>query len=106
MGFNTLNKVYYLCNKSSANKCLLKVAQFAAQLEKYPRAIEIYEQIGTASIENPLLKYGARDHFFRAGLCHLCIDHLNCQQAISRYESILASFNDSRESNFLKVGIS
>ena len=82
------------------------MAQFAAQLEKYPRAIEIYEQIGTASIENPLLKYGARDHFFRAGMCHLCIDHLNCQQAISRYESILASFNDSRESNFLKVGIS
>ena len=79
------------------------MAQYAAQLEKYNRAIEIYEQIGTASIENPLLKYGARDHFFRAGLCHLCIDHLNCQQAISRYESILASFNDSRESTFLKV---
>jgi alpha-soluble NSF attachment protein len=89
-------------NNASANKCLLKVAQFAAQLEKYSRAIEIYEQIGTASIENPLLKYGARDHFFRAGLCHLCVDHLNCQQALARYESILAAFNDSRESNFLK----
>jgi alpha-soluble NSF attachment protein len=89
-------------NNASANKCLLKVAQFAAQLEKYARAIEIYEQIGTSSIDNPLLKYGARDHFFRAGMCHLCIDHLNCQQAIVRYESILASFNDSRESNFLK----
>ena len=60
-------------------------------------------KIGTASIENNLLKYGARDHFFRAGLCHLCIDVLNCQQAVARYESILASFADSRESNFLKV---
>lgn len=29
----------------SANKCLLKVAQFAAQLEKYQKAIEIYEQV-------------------------------------------------------------
>lgn len=90
-------------NNASANKCFLKVAQFSAQLDKYARAIEIYEQIGTASIENPLLKYGARDHFFRAGLCHLCVDHLNCQQAIARYESILASFNDSREGNFLKA---
>ena len=30
---------------SSANKCLLKVAQFAAQLERYDRAIEIYEEV-------------------------------------------------------------
>lgn len=89
-------------NNAAANKCLLKVAQFSAQLEKYARAIEIYEQVGTASIDNPLLKYGAKDHFFRAGLCHLCIDHLNCQQAIDRYQSILASFADSREYNFLK----
>ena len=67
---------------------------------------KFFFKIGTASIENPLLKYGARDHFFRAGLCHLCIDNLNCQQAIARYETILASFVDSRESNFLKVNAS
>ena len=30
---------------SSANKCLLKVATYAAQLERYPKAIEIYEQV-------------------------------------------------------------
>lgn len=93
-------------NNAAANKCLLKVAQFSAQIENYARAIEIYEQIGTQSIENPLLKYGARDHFFRAGLCHLCIDNLNCQQAVARYESILASFADSRESEFLKALVS
>jgi len=93
-------------NNAAANKCLLKVAQFAAQIENYARAIEIYEQIGTASIENNLLKYGARDHFFRAGLCHLCIDSLNCQQAVAKYEGILASFADSRESNFLKQLVS
>ena len=32
-------------NNASANKCLLKVAQFSAQLEKYARAIEIYEHV-------------------------------------------------------------
>jgi alpha-soluble NSF attachment protein len=102
------------------------VAHFSATIEKYARAIEIFEQvtysdwllnfsflilnlifaifqIGTASIENQLLKYGARDHFFRAGLCHLCVDHLNCQQAIARYETILAAFADSREGGFLKA---
>ena len=32
-------------SNSSANKCMLKVAQYAAQLENYDRAIEIYEQV-------------------------------------------------------------
>lgn len=30
---------------SSANKCLLKVAQFSAQRELFERAAEIYEQV-------------------------------------------------------------
>lgn len=32
-------------NCSAANKCLLKVATYAAQLEQYQKAIEIYEQV-------------------------------------------------------------
>lgn len=34
-------------SNSSANKCLLKVAGYAAQLEQYQKAIDIYEQVGT-----------------------------------------------------------
>lgn len=30
---------------SSANKCLVKVAQFAAEAEQYGKAIAIYEQV-------------------------------------------------------------
>lgn len=32
---------------SSANKCMLKLAQYAAQLEHYDKAIQIYEQVRT-----------------------------------------------------------
>ena len=32
-------------SNSSANKCMLKVAQYCAQLENYERAIQIYEQV-------------------------------------------------------------
>lgn len=43
---------------SSANKCLLKVAGYAAQLEQYQKAIDIYEQVGftwlSASATTPL----------------------------------------------------
>lgn len=32
-------------SNASANKCLLKVAQYSAQLENYSKAIEIYEAV-------------------------------------------------------------
>lgn len=35
---------------SSANKCMLKVAQYAAQLEDYEKAIQIYEQVSCTRV--------------------------------------------------------
>ena len=34
-----------LSSCSSGNKCLLKVALYSAQLEKYSKAISIYEEV-------------------------------------------------------------
>lgn len=39
---------------SSANKCMLKVAQYAAQLEDFDKAIQIYEQVELILIKCPL----------------------------------------------------
>ena len=41
LNFNILNFVIF----SSANKCLLKVAMYSAQMEEYAKALEIYEQV-------------------------------------------------------------
>ena len=88
-------------SNSSANKCMLKVricliksvvtkyvnfqvAEYAATLENYDKSIKIYEQVAAASLENNLLKYAAKEHFFRASLCHLCVDALNAQHAIQK----------------------
>lgn len=122
-------------SNSSANKCLLKVAQYAAQLENYEKAIQIYEQAGytflaiieivickemtvkplcnfhsvlivqvaSASLESSLLKYSAKEYFFRAALCHLCVDVLNAQHAIERYQEQYPAFQDSREYKLIKV---
>ncbi|GAB6020995.1 hypothetical protein CHUAL_003635 [Chamberlinius hualienensis] len=89
-------------SNSSANKCLLKVAQYAAQLEQYDKAIELYERVGQASLESSLLKYSAKEHFFRAALCHLCVDLLNAQHAVQKYEDMYPAFIDSREHKLLK----
>ena len=42
---DTITYVSAIIDCSSANKCLLKVAAYAAQLEQYQKAIEIYEQV-------------------------------------------------------------
>uniref|UniRef100_A0A3B3VY72 N-ethylmaleimide-sensitive factor attachment protein, alpha b n=1 Tax=Poecilia latipinna TaxID=48699 RepID=A0A3B3VY72_9TELE len=87
---------------SSANKCLLKVATYAAQLEQYQKAIEIYEQVGTHAMDSTLLKYSAKDHFFKAALCHFCVDMLNAKLAMQKYEEMFPAFSDSRECKLLK----
>ncbi|XP_068256982.1 alpha-soluble NSF attachment protein [Nyctibius grandis] len=89
-------------SNSSANKCLLKVATYAAQLEQYQKALEIYEQVGTTAMDSPLLKYSAKEHFFKAALCHFCIDMLNAKLAVQKYEEMFPAFTDSRECKLLK----
>jgi alpha-soluble NSF attachment protein len=42
-------------SNSSANKCLLKVAQHAAQMDKFEKAIGIYEDVRLLSRVSPLL---------------------------------------------------
>lgn len=91
---------------SSANKCMLKVAQYAAQLEDYEKAISIYEQVAASSLESSLLKYSAKEYFFRAALCHLSVDLLNAQHAIEKYAQQYPAFQDSREFKLIKVMIS
>ena len=44
-------------SNSSANKCLLKVAQYAAQLENYDKAIELYEQVREKTLRETLSKF-------------------------------------------------
>ncbi|MEE6474352.1 hypothetical protein FKM82_010355 [Ascaphus truei] len=89
-------------SNSSANKCLLKVAAYVAQLEQYQRAIEIYEQVGTSTMDNPLLKYSAKEYFFKAALCHFIVDELNAKLAVEKYEEMFPAFSDSRECKLLK----
>ncbi|KAL0819217.1 hypothetical protein ABMA28_008463 [Loxostege sticticalis] len=87
---------------SSANKCMLKLAQYAAQLEHYDKAIQIYEQIAKSSLDNSLLKYSAKEYMFRAALCHLCVDILNAQHAIEKYCGLYPAFADTREYKLVK----
>lgn len=50
-----------------------------------------------------MLKYSVKEYYFRAALCHLCIDVLDAERAIDRYVELYPAFNDSRECKLLKV---
>jgi len=88
---------------SQANTCLLKVAQYSAQLENFQKAIELYEQVAKASLDNNLLKWGAKEHLQRAILCHLAAEDLvGAQKALENYKTWDASFGSSRECKFVE----
>uniref|UniRef100_A0A8C9SUJ9 Beta-soluble NSF attachment protein-like n=1 Tax=Scleropages formosus TaxID=113540 RepID=A0A8C9SUJ9_SCLFO len=89
-------------SKSSASKCLVKVGFYCAQLEQYQKAIEIYEQCGTNSMDDPLMKHNAKEYFFKAALCHFIVDELNAKLALQKYEEMFPAFSDSRECKLLK----
>ncbi|XP_073130183.1 alpha-soluble NSF attachment protein-like isoform X2 [Henckelia pumila] len=87
---------------SSAKQCKQKIAQFAAQLEQYQRAIEIYEEIARQSLRNNLLRYGVKGHLLNAGICQLCRgDIVAINNALERYQELDPTFSETREYKLL-----
>ncbi|CAH8513920.1 unnamed protein product [Schistosoma margrebowiei] len=89
-------------SSSSAMKCQLAVAQLASQLGQCDKAANLFEEAGKASMENNLLKYGAKGHLFKAAICHFCVDLINGQKALKTYEECYPMFADSRECALMK----
>ncbi|BFZ11861.1 hypothetical protein BsWGS_14900 [Bradybaena similaris] len=95
---------YYKGEESKwlANDCLLKVAKYSATRENYEKAIEIYEQIATSCMDDSLQRYRAAGHFFCASICHMCMDTVNAQVAVKKYEDICPAFAESSECKLVK----
>lgn len=101
--YQTAADWYYGENSvANANNCLIKVATQAAMVENYLRAIEVFEQVANAALDNALTRYSIRDYYLKAGLCHLCTgDIIRSRTALERYENNDATFVSTRECKFL-----
>ncbi len=87
---------------SAAAKVKLKVADWCALNSQYARAIEIYEATAIAYLANNLLKWSAKELFFKAGLCHLASEDLvAAKRAVERYNDLDVTFSAQREYKFL-----
>ncbi|KAI8059149.1 putative soluble NSF attachment protein [Gongronella butleri] len=86
-----------------ANKCFLKVAQIAAELEKYDIAIDKFERVAAAAVDDNLMKWSVKEYFLKAGLCHLCTgDMVKTHQALTNYCNMDMTFESTREYALLK----
>ncbi|KAJ3343649.1 nuA3 HAT complex component nto1 [Gonapodya sp. JEL0774] len=86
-----------------ANNCLLKVGTYAAQLEQYDLAVEKFEYVAAASVDNNLTKWSVREHLLKAGLCHLASgDIVATKRAVENYQTMDVTFASTREFTFLK----
>lgn len=88
---------------SESNKCLLKVAQFSAEMEDYPKAIEIFESVGRIAADNNLLRFSAKGHFLHAAMCALCnMDPGAVRHRLEKYKDIDLNFDGSRECSLVE----
>lgn len=85
-----------------ANKLLLKVADLAALEGDYYKAIQYYEKIADTSVNNNLLRYSVKDHFLKAGICHLATEDLvGTNRAFEKYKEMDPTFTSTREHQLL-----
>eukprot|EP00177_Eucheuma_denticulatum_P000323 GFKZ01000557.1.p1 GENE.GFKZ01000557.1~~GFKZ01000557.1.p1 ORF type:complete len:297 (+),score=63.52 GFKZ01000557.1:124-1014(+) len=92
--------------KSNANSMRVKVAELSGTAGKYEEAAELYESVAKTALSNSMLKYGAREHLLRAGLCLCLIDDIGAQRAVQRYAEMDSSFATSREGQLLEAVVS
>ncbi|ORZ13403.1 soluble NSF attachment protein [Lobosporangium transversale] len=96
---------WYAGESSTAlsHKCMLKVATFAAQLGQYEKAIEKFEGVASASLDNQLMKWSLKEYFLKAGLCHIATgDSVSAHNAVERYCDMDVTFSSTRECQFLQ----
>ncbi|XP_058088561.1 alpha-soluble NSF attachment protein-like isoform X2 [Magnolia sinica] len=91
------------CNETIlAIMCKQMVAQFAAQLEQYPKAIGNFEVTARQSMNDILLKSAVPTMLLNAGLCQLCWGGVVAiTNSLKRYQELDPSFSKTFEYEFL-----
>ena len=79
-----------------------EAAQLASQLEKYEKAVELWEQVASLSLGSSLTKYSVKDFYLNAGLCYLAIpDYAAAERAMGFYAQQDSSFPTTMEGQTL-----
>ncbi|CAL4138708.1 unnamed protein product, partial [Meganyctiphanes norvegica] len=89
-----------------APKYLIYISKFSSNyrdVKKYIQYITTSKEVSESSLQSSLLKYSATGYMFRAALCRLCVDLVDAEIALTKYEEMNPAFQESRERNLIKV---
>jgi alpha-soluble NSF attachment protein len=93
-------------SKGQASGCKAKVAELCSAALQPPdliRSAAIYEELGRNCLDSNLLKFNAKGYFLQSILCHLANnDAIGAEQALTKFERIDYTFNESREGKFVQ----
>jgi len=79
--------------KSSANQCIVKIAHLNATIGNYDDAIEQFEKAANNSVEDRLLKWGAKEFLFKAAVSRLA-RMTDAEDQISEVQSKIEDYKD------------
>ncbi|KAI6153627.1 soluble NSF attachment protein [Pisolithus tinctorius] len=89
---------------ATANACFKDAADLHAELEKYPAAIQRYEQVADQSLTSALTKYSVKDYWLKACLCALAMkDSITAKRNIQKYMAQDPTFASTRECKFVNA---
>jgi alpha-soluble NSF attachment protein len=92
-------------DETNANKRYLIIAHLSAKLQDYTRAIELFERVAKAHLENHLLRWNVKGYLFKSFLCILneCAQFddpkrwAKINDRLERYATLSDTFATSRE---------
>ncbi|EEB09687.1 alpha SNAP [Schizosaccharomyces japonicus yFS275] len=85
-----------------ANKAFLKTADLAALCDEYQTAINRYEQVAKASVNNNLLKWSVKEYLLKCGLCYMLMgDDVATRRAFDSFTALDLTFQSTREYQLL-----
>ncbi|MBN3284455.1 SNAA protein, partial [Polyodon spathula] len=65
------------CNGNLSRQCYCSCSVYIFVYVVY--IFVVLPQVGTHAMDSTLLKYSAKEYFFKAALCHFCVDMLNAK---------------------------
>jgi len=86
-----------------SNLVLLNAGACAALMEDYPKAIKAFEEVGIFEANAGCFKYCAKEYFAKAAICHLCVNVVDCQEALGKYVDIYPEFKGSEDFDWVEV---
>ncbi|OCH96094.1 vesicular-fusion protein SEC17 [Obba rivulosa] len=90
--------------QATANGCYKDAADLHAELENYPQAITLYEQVANGSLSSALTKYSVKEYWLRSSLCALAMgDTITAKRNLGKYSSLDTTFSSTREAKFVNI---